>query len=99
MLYFNLKDAPGLRLGNIRFSISCRNNPPITKKNQIERLLPIIILGELATFDTTEEHAAVNTFIEQAPKWTRSSDILIGASSKLFTRKFKILKIHEQKIF
>jgi len=37
--------------------------------------------GELATFDTTEEHAAVNTFIEQAPKWTRSSDILIGASN------------------
>jgi len=35
--------------------------------------------GALATFDTTAEHTAVNSFIDQGPKWMESSDILIGA--------------------
>ena len=52
------------------------------------QLLTIVksLSGELASFDTAAELSAVNSFIDQAPKWTRCGDIRIGGISKSYSQ-------------
>ena len=38
--------------------------------------------GHLPVFETTEELTAVNSLINEGPKWVQTTDILIGAYSE-----------------